>query len=142
MAAATSWHASGHAKELRPPHANEIVNTQIEPNFRPSFGRCMKRVGEALQKKAVCIESERVYQDKLLNLNYKKLMRILPTPQKNELRDDQKKWLAEKDRVCALVAPPGADAAQVIDSKYCVMHRTALQARELNLLIALEKTSK
>lgn len=99
------------------------------PTLRPSFQACVeasKGVTLALNN---CISAEHAFQDKRLNAAYQQLRKSLPNAERVTLRDEERAWIAKRDKVCA----PGADGgtASLLDANQCQLDETASRAAAL-----------
>lgn len=98
--------------------------------FRDSYNECADTstgvTGEILD----CIAEEFEYQDARLNAIYRNLHDKLPEAQKIRLRDEQRRWLYEKDEGCKWDASTEGQG-QLIDAKSCELNKTVVRAGEL-----------
>jgi len=105
----------------RPPAA-----TADADGIRASYSGCIKAADGVTPRMQDCIGNEYEYQDKRLNLAYKALMNRLNKAQRTELRAEERKWLAQRDKNCAL--PPDAGQGQRVESNDCFMEQAAKRA--------------
>jgi uncharacterized protein YecT (DUF1311 family) len=80
-----------------------------------------------------CYDDETKIQDSRLNRNYKEIMKVIPEARKITLRDEERKWIALRDKTCK----PGHVNDNVLqtwfyaDSSYCIMQATVGRNLEL-----------
>lgn len=99
------------------------------PTLRPSFHACIeasKGVTLALNN---CIGAEHAFQDKRLNAAYQQLRKSLPKAERLSLRDEERAWIAKRDKVCAPEADGGT--ASLLDANQCQLDETASRAAAL-----------
>jgi len=97
--------------------------------LRPSFQACVeasKGVTLALNN---CISAEHAFQDKRLNVAYQQLRKSLPKAERVTLRDEERAWIAKRDKVCAPEADGGT--ASLLDANQCQLDETASRAAAL-----------
>jgi uncharacterized protein YecT (DUF1311 family) len=104
------------------------------PKLRSSYYKCASStegVTWAMQK---CIETEFVYQDGRLNTVYRKLRVKLSEPRKSQLRDEEKKWIGDKNGSCKWDAETEGQAKR-IEANICSLKMTAARAEQLEGMI-------
>lgn len=97
--------------------------------LRPSYDACISAAAGVTPTMQDCIETEYTYQDGRLNTVYKALMAKLGDEEKNALRDQQRKWIAERDEKCFY--DPDSGQAGRVDAAECRLDMTAKRADEL-----------
>lgn len=97
--------------------------------MRPSYDACISAAAGATPAMQDCIDSEYQYQDGRLNEAYKAAMAKLGEAQKNALRDQQRKWIADRDAQCFY--DPDSGQAGRLDAAECRLEMTAKRADEL-----------
>ncbi|WP_242108041.1 lysozyme inhibitor LprI family protein [Luteimonas aquatica] len=97
--------------------------------LRPSYDECIGAAGAVTPAMQDCISKEYEYQDARLNKAYKVLMAKLPDAEKTKLREEERKWLAERDAACPL--EPYGGQAQRLESNECALKVVAKRAAEL-----------
>lgn len=100
-----------------------------EASLRPTYYACLKASGGVTVNLNNCIGTEFDFQDKRLNTAYKALRQSLPAAEQIALRDQERAWMAERDRECAPRANGGT--ADMLGSNECRLDYTALRADEL-----------
>lgn len=97
--------------------------------FRPAYYACVKASGGVTVALNDCIGNEHAYQDKRLNTAYQSLRKTLPDTQRTSLRDEERSWIATRDKTCAPDQDGGTGA--MLDSNQCDLKETALRAAAL-----------
>lgn len=97
--------------------------------LRPSYQKCIDASMAATPALLDCSSDEFAYQDKRLNENYKKLMATLAGDARTKLRDEERAWLAEKQKRCSSGDEPGQ--GDLVVSATCEVTETAKRANEL-----------
>lgn len=108
--------------------------------IRDSYGRCMDRAGSDLFSVVVCSNVEFDYQDTRLNAVYQKVMRSLSGSRRDELRTEEREWVAAKDAFCGSSKPAGMVGRAIIAS--CFMFETAARATVLDRMTTNKATLK
>lgn len=122
------------AASLQDDPAKGASDQAPQPKLRNSYYRCASStegVTWAMQK---CIETEFVYQDGRLNTAYRKLRVKLSEPRKSQLRDEERKWIADKNGSCKWDAETEGQA-QRIEANICSLKMTAARADQLEEMI-------
>jgi len=99
------------------------------PAMRPSYDACISAAAGATPAMQDCMDSEYHYQDGRLNDAYKAAMAKLDETQKNALRDQQRKWVADRDEKCFY--DPDSGQAGRLDAAECRLEMTTKRADEL-----------
>jgi len=77
-----------------------------------------------------CVEAEFKYQDTRLNSIYRALLSKLPPEEKAKLKEEERKWIADKESTCTWDA--GSEGqAQRIAANICALEKTAERAAYL-----------
>lgn len=97
--------------------------------LRPSYDACISAAAGVTPTMQDCIDTEYAYQDGRLNTVYKALMAKLGDAEKNALRDQQRKWIADRDEKCFY--DPDSGQAGRVDAAECRLDMTAKRADEL-----------
>jgi uncharacterized protein YecT (DUF1311 family) len=97
--------------------------------LRPSYYSCVKTARGVTLALNDCIGSEHDYQDKRLNTAYQQLRKRLSTDQRTALRQDERAWIAERDKACA--PNEGGGTASLLDANQCQLDQTAARAAAL-----------
>jgi uncharacterized protein YecT (DUF1311 family) len=105
-----------------------------EPPVRPSYDQCLSKAGGVTISVNNCIGEEFDFQDKRLNAAYKALRNSLTDAQRLELRDQERAWIAERDKSCA--PPKDGGTADMLVANECQLSRTALRAKELEVRLS------
>jgi uncharacterized protein YecT (DUF1311 family) len=77
-----------------------------------------------------CIENEFVYQDARLNSIYRKLRSKLSDAESLDLRNDERRWLSDKEAACRWDESREGQA-QRINANVCSLKKTAERAAQL-----------
>ncbi|QWT20034.1 DUF1311 domain-containing protein [Bacillus sp. NP157] len=97
--------------------------------IRPSYQACLDATGGVTPALKECMSSEFSYQDKRLNVAYKKLMASLAPGDRATLRSEELGWIGMKRSRCDAGAEAGqADELVAYD---CAVVETAKRATEL-----------
>lgn len=96
---------------------------------RPSFDTCIKNSEGTTPGLRDCLREEHGFQDRRLNQTYKELMGSLNETDRKSLREEERRWIAFRDKFCALDKEPGQ--GQELDSVGCFVDQTADRATEL-----------
>ena len=93
--------------------------------YSPAYSACMHRAGSSTVQAGICAQAELSRQDTRLNHAYAHLLAPMPagSPQRLELRDSERAWLAHRDQSCQRT-PDTIDNA-------CLIKNTADRADEL-----------
>lgn len=116
-----------------PTKSSDVAAYREAIKLRPSLDTCMKKAEGTTPGIRDCLSSEHAYQDKRLNVAYKKLMSSLSQDQRTTLRDEERQWIAFRDKFCAMDPNPGQ--GQELDSAECLVDQTADRATVLEARI-------
>lgn len=97
--------------------------------LRPPYDTCISAAAGVTPEMQDCIATEYAYQDGRLNKAYKALMAKLDEAEKNTLRDQQRKWIVERDEKCFY--DPDSGQAGRVDAAQCSLELTANRADAL-----------
>lgn len=97
--------------------------------FRPAYYACVKASGGVTAALNDCIGTEHDFQDKRLNAAYQKLRKSMADAQRTALRDEERAWIASRDKACAPDQDGGTGA--MLDSNQCDLRETAQRAAAL-----------
>lgn len=109
--------------------ATQVNVAEVSPVLRSSYDECIKASDGVMPEIQDCIRAEFEYQDAYLNRVYEALMMRLDERMKISLRDEQRKWIAERDKQCAY--DPESGQAGRLDASECRLEMTASRAAEL-----------
>lgn len=101
--------------------------------FRGSYYACVKASGGVTAALNDCIGTEHEYQDKRLNSAYQQLRKSMTEPQRLSLRDEERGWIASRDKACA--ADTDGGTGDLLDSNQCALRETAERAIALEARI-------
>jgi uncharacterized protein YecT (DUF1311 family) len=118
---APSTQADAAAAPSKPSGENVVL--------RPSYDACISAAAGVTPTMQDCIDTEYAYQDGRLNTVYKALMAKLGDAEKNALREQQRKWIADRDEKCFY--DPDSGQAGRVDAAECRLDMTAKRADEL-----------
>ncbi|TIX90985.1 DUF1311 domain-containing protein [Rhizobium sp. P44RR-XXIV] len=107
---------------------SSAVQKQINA-LRPSYKACLDRSEGVTVAMRDCAGTEHTYQDDRLNRAYRALRAKLDQVSATQLRDEQRSWIAERDKQCAVDSDGGTAALVVADD--CSVQTTAKRAAEL-----------
>jgi uncharacterized protein YecT (DUF1311 family) len=125
MDGASSSEEAGNAKP---------IGDQKEPSYRKAFHACMDESNGVTVDMMNCMNDEFDYQDKRMNLAYQRLHKVLTTAQWISLRDEQRKWLADRDN-CEVDDDIKGGTAEMLVRQDCSLRKTAFRADELEVLL-------
>lgn len=114
------------ALEARPEQPPVLTQYEGEANgLRPSYIQCIKATLGRGPESQSCMDAEYTYQDARLNKAYQALMARLGKKEQDELRTNQKIWIAFRDSHCA---HPQSEQAQHLALNDCLVEETAKQS--------------
>lgn len=99
------------------------------PPLRHGYDRCLDKTRGVTVEMNSCIGIEFDFQDQRLNTAYKALRQSLPESDRTKLRDEERKWIDEKNTSCA--PPADGGTADMLVANECRLTRTAVRAAEL-----------
>lgn len=97
--------------------------------LQPSYYTCVKAARGVTLALNDCIGNEHDYQDKRLNAAYQRLRKRLGPDQRTALRDEERAWIAQRDKTCA--PDEGGGTASLLDTNQCQLDQTAARAAVL-----------
>lgn len=104
-------------------------DTASKKPLRPTYYTCVKASRGVTLALNDCIGTEHDFQDKRLNAAYQRLRTSLPAAQRTTLRDEERAWIAQRDKACT---PDGSGGtASMLDSNQCQLDQTAARAAVL-----------
>lgn len=103
--------------------------TANEATLRPSYHACVKASQGVTLALNDSISVEHAFQDKRLNAAYRQLRTSLPKAERVRLRDEERAWIAHRDKACAPDADGGT--ASLLDANQCQLDETAARATAL-----------
>lgn len=99
------------------------------PPLRVSYGQCLDKTQGVTLEINNCIGTEFDFQDHRLNVAYKEVRKTLSQAQRATLRDEERIWIADRDKACA--PPADGGTADMLGANECKLNRTAVRAAEL-----------
>lgn len=90
---------------------------------------CLEGGGSTTEALLHCTHDEFAFQDRRLNVVYKKLMTGLSSDERDRLRNEERKWVSDKESRCALKADAGT--TDQVGASDCFVRETARRAAEL-----------
>jgi uncharacterized protein YecT (DUF1311 family) len=102
--------------------------------LRDSYYKCASSSDGSTWDMQGCVEVEFEYQDARLNLAYRSLRSKLPIEKQDGLRDDERRWLSEKDAACKWDAQAEGQA-QRVEANICSLKKTAERASQLEQML-------
>lgn len=122
-----------------PLKAAEVPSLATRGLLRDSYYQCARTSNGETWAIQNCIEREFEYQDGKLNSTYRTLRSRLIARARMRLRDEERKWLVDKDESCRWNENTEGQA-QRIDANVCSLKKTAERASQLeHQLRALDK---
>lgn len=133
--------ATACSAEQWPAHPLPTKSSEAEAygqaiKIRPSLKQCLKDSGDTTPGMRDCLNEEHAYQDKRLNQVYRKLMANLEMAERESLRQEERRWIAFRDKFCAVAPDPGQ--GQELDADSCLVDQTADRATELESRLSQE----
>ncbi|MGN6480962.1 lysozyme inhibitor LprI family protein [Luteibacter sp.] len=116
------------AQEL-PDDPGELEDHSAFLKLRPGYQDCLDAAGGVVPTMIRCNSAEYTYQDKRLNMVYGKIIRKVGAEDRRILVDEERKWIAKKEKDCAL--PGGAGQGDILDASNCLVLYTARRATAL-----------
>ncbi len=106
-------------------------SVEVDENIslRPAYDDCVSGGGPTTAVVLKCAYDEFKFQDRRLNDIYKTLMARLSVDEKAVLRNEERKWLADKKQRCALDEDAGT--TDQIAAADCEVRETARRATDL-----------
>jgi uncharacterized protein YecT (DUF1311 family) len=114
--------------------ATAMAEQTQNSNLRDSYYECAASNDGSTWDMQSCIEKEFEYQDARLNALYRELRFKLQDAQKVRLRDEERKWLLDKDEACKWNAETEGQA-QRIEANICALKKTAERAGQLEKML-------
>lgn len=102
--------------------------------LRDSYYRCASSSDGSTWDMQACVEAEFEYQDARLNSAYRSLRSRLPRDAQERLRDDERRWVSEKDAACKWDAEAEGQA-QRVEANICSLKMTAKRAGQLEQML-------
>jgi len=121
--AVTAMSATSCAGAKKPSGAIEIQA------LRPSFDKCVDGSEGVTLTLNNCIGAEYDFQDRRLNVAYRLLRQKLPASASTTLRDEERAWIASRDKDCE--PDPQGGTAAMLDANQCRLNKTVERAVEL-----------
>lgn len=97
--------------------------------LRPSFDKCVDGSEGVTLTLNNCIGAEYDFQDRRLNFAYRQLRKKLPASASTALRDEERAWIASRDKDCG--PDPQGGTAAMLEANQCRLNKTAERAVEL-----------
>lgn len=110
---------------LAAPVGATSAQTPASSKLSPAFVACFQRAGDNVVQRSVCASREAGGQDDRLNKAYQRVMHQLANDPvaRTTLRDDERRWIQERDYTCKV-------NGNTIDAA-CIVIKTAARADEL-----------
>ncbi len=104
---------------------------------RPSYADCVRESGGITASILNCDEQEQKYQDRRINVTYRTLMTTVPAAQRQDLRQQERAWIKDRDSKCA--QPSDSGTAGDVNYSSCFLDETARQATKLQNMMEKAK---
>ena len=113
-----------------------VSSTLLSANakYSKTYTQCMKNSGGVTLKMRMCNGDEIKKQDKMLNVNYKKAMKVLSKAKKSELKKVQREWMKYRDLKCGFEGSMTGGSMDLIMGGDCILDMTAVRAKELEII--------
>ena len=102
-----------------------------ESNYSKTYKTCMDSSGGVTLKMRTCNGNEIKQQDKMLNTNYKKAMKVLSKEKKDELKKAQRLWMKYRELKCGFEGSLTGGSMDLLMGGDCLLDMTAVRAKEL-----------
>ena len=106
-------------------------------NYSKAYKTCMNKSGGVTLKMRTCNGNEIKHQDKKLNTNYKKAMKVLSKEKKTELKKVQREWMKYRDMKCGFEGSMTGGSMDLLMGGDCLLDMTAVRAKELGSISAI-----
>jgi uncharacterized protein YecT (DUF1311 family) len=100
-----------------------------ETPLQPAYYTCVKAARGVTIALNDCIGNEYGFQDMRLNAAYQRLRKRLSPDKQVALRDEERAWIAERDKACA--PDDGGGTVSLLDRNQCQLDQTAARASVL-----------
>ncbi|NDI85063.1 lysozyme inhibitor LprI family protein [Undibacterium crateris] len=81
-----------------------------------------------------CNDDEFTRQDKLLNINYKQVMKVVSNERRKRILDAQRAWIKYRDTNCDSYIDADGGTSSILNASSCKLKLTAARASELKLI--------
>jgi|GEM_PF-6236062 len=121
-------------------HAQSVETYGSAYGIRPDFAACIANQPKGMSTaghRQECADQELEFQDARLNRVYQAALAKMKggsntlTTEASQLRDAQRKWLAQRDPLCAEAAAAAGSTMGPAEQSRCYMDQTAKRADEL-----------
>lgn len=106
--------------------------------IRPAMAKCLDKADANTYMDRQCYQIESTYQNKRINGAYKLLLVQQDANGKARLRDEERKWIKQRDSACVL-SEPDAGQSEILDRDECLISETANRATELESRLSKPK---
>ena len=103
--------------------------------YSTQYNDCIDKSGGVTSVMLDCISDETKNQDKLLNINYKKVMFLLDKEKKHELRKAQRLWMKYRDANCNFFIGLSGGTIDSLNATSCFLDMTAIRVNDLDNLV-------
>ena len=108
-----------------------LFSTYTFADFSDEYITCVKSAGNRTEQMKECQLDEFKIQNKLAKKYYKKLLSAVESPQQEFLKNDQQKWLTQRNRMCKMKDEKIKNLSAIHMS--CAVHITASRAEALEV---------
>ncbi len=113
------------------------VITFAEMKTSSEYKSCMDKSGGVTLEMRICNGNELKYQDKILNKNYKKAMKVLDAKHRDELKKVQRQWIKYRDAKCNFLFGLTGGTMDLLMGGSCYVDMTAKRAEELKEIVTM-----
>ena len=106
-----------------------------ELRYSSQYQHCLDHSGGVTSDMRACNGQELAYQDRLLNRNYKKAIRVLNREKKKELKTVQRLWIEYRDAKCGFEYGLTGGTMDLANGDGCLVDMTAERAEELAVIV-------
>lgn len=109
-----------------------------------NFEKCIENANGSFLSMKDCSAEENYQQDIVLNKKYKKLMSSLPENQKTALRNYQREWIKERDKVATCIYSPEMGLAFVsrMEATNFMLYFTVQRISEFDQCLSAKKINR
>ncbi len=108
--------------------ASSVANNS---KYSHVFDTCMDKSNGVTSSMRECHKAELSLQDKRLNQNYRKLMRVLDANKKVEMKKVQRSWIKYRDMRCGFYYGLTGGTMDLLLGDGCMLDMTIEKANEL-----------
>jgi len=108
-----------------------------EVQYSAQYQSCLDNSGGVTYDMRICNANELKYQDKILNKNYKTIMKALDTKHRIELKKVQRQWIIYRDAKCNFLFGLTGGTIDLLMGGNCHIEMTVQRANDLKNMMSL-----